>query len=230
MNVREIKEKSRDALKSNWWIAMGALIIYGIVEPILTPPFPIIGNESVRFSISLMLGVFIMAPLYAGIEWLFLDIYDEKNVNLKQILDGFKLYGKVIGVSFLRGFFIFLWSFLLIVPGIIKSIAYSQTLYILRENPNLSINEAIKESERMMDGYKGSYFMINLQLCLWLFALIFPSGIAITTLFMGVGIVYSLILLVIALIASIVFFLYLIPLYSIILAGFYRELKNENNI
>ena len=55
---------------------------------------------------------------------------------------------------------IFLWSLLFIIPGIIKSISYSQTFNLMVENPDYKIREAIKESKLLMNGYKLNFGLI----------------------------------------------------------------------
>ena len=58
------------------------------------------------------------------------------------------------------GIYTFLWSLLLLVPGIIKSISYSMTYYIMRENPGMSGEQAIQRSMAMMRGHKMQYFLL----------------------------------------------------------------------
>ena len=47
--------------------------------------------------------------------------------------------------------FIALWSFLFIIPGIVKSCSYAMTCYILNDHPEMSATEAITESRKMMN-------------------------------------------------------------------------------
>ena len=75
---------------------------------------------------------------------------------------GFKrpYYGKSIGLFFLTTIFTLLWTLLLIIPGIIKSLAYSLAPYILADNPEISANEALNQSVKMMKGYKMRLFLM----------------------------------------------------------------------
>lgn len=59
--------------------------------------------------------------------------------------------------------FIALWSFLFIIPGIVKSCSYAMTCYILNDHPEMSATEAITESRKMMNGYKFDYFILQLS-------------------------------------------------------------------
>ena len=65
------------------------------------------------------------------------------------------------------GVYIFAWTLLLIVPGIIKSFAYALTPFILTDKPELSANEAIELSMKMMDGHKLDLFILYLSFIGW---------------------------------------------------------------
>ena len=56
---------------------------------------------------------------------------------------------------------------MLIIPGIIKGIAYSQAMYILAENPEIGGREAISKSQEMMRGHKMEYFILLLSFIGW---------------------------------------------------------------
>ncbi len=72
---------------------------------------------------------------------------------------------------------IILWSFLFVIPGIIKGISYSQAFYLLKDHPEYTIFEALAESRRRMHGYKWRYFMLNLSFIGWGIVVSFTLGI-----------------------------------------------------
>src|SRR5699024_700953 len=107
-----------------------------------------------------------------------LDTYDQKEIKVAAIFTTFKnQYLKIICVHVVRTIFITLWSFLFIVPGIIKSFSYSQALYIVKENPHIGIIEAIKESQNIMKGRKWNLFLTKLSFLGWV---IIPIVLVIT--------------------------------------------------
>lgn len=61
-----------------------------------------------------------------------------------------------------------LWSFLFVIPGIIKTISYSQMNYILSENPNISINKAMKLSMVITKGYKKDLLYMYISFLGWI--------------------------------------------------------------
>ncbi|WP_203639074.1 DUF975 family protein [Levilactobacillus wangkuiensis] len=76
-----------------------------------------------------------------------------------------------IFISILVGIFTFLWSLLLVFPGIIKAYAYSQAFYIYRDaydrGEQMSALQAITASRRLMDGNKSFLFIMDLSYILW---------------------------------------------------------------
>ena len=68
---------------------------------------------------------------------------------------------------FLKDLYIFLWSLLFIIPGIVKSYEYRFIPYILAENPNISVDEAFKLSKSMTDNQKGDIFILDLSFFGW---------------------------------------------------------------
>jgi uncharacterized membrane protein len=71
-----------------------------------------------------------------------------------------------------------LWTLLLIVPGIIKSLAYSQSFYIRANDPSVDAATAQKKSIEMMQGRKGEYFVLLLSFIPWYLFVLMTCGIA----------------------------------------------------
>lgn len=77
----------------------------------------------------------------------------------------------IILLNLLILFYTTMWSLLLIVPGIIKGLSYSQSVYIYfdeKEKGNkITYNEAITRSRSMMNGNKVDYFVFRLSFLGW---------------------------------------------------------------
>lgn len=105
----------------------------------------------------------------------------EGSIDFNHIGYGFRegRYTNIIKVMFFRGLYIFLWSLLLIIPGIIKAYAYRFVPYILAENPNISVDEALFLSEQITDGEKFEIFILDVSFMGWylLGALAFGIGV-----------------------------------------------------
>lgn len=77
-------------------------------------------------------------------------------------------FGNVALTMFLMDLFIFLWSLLLVIPGIIKSYEYAMVPYILSENPELDRRRVFEISKEMMRGEKFNYFVLQLSFIGWI--------------------------------------------------------------
>ena len=89
--------------------------------------------------------------------------------DFKMLFDGFSQFGKVFLLNLAIGFFIFLWSLLFVIPGIIAALRYSQAFYILMDNPDMGVLECIRESKELMRDNKLDLFLLQLSFIGWIF-------------------------------------------------------------
>ena len=83
------------------------------------------------------------------------------------LLDGFAVILKLLLLLLLEAVFVFLWSMLLVIPGIIAAYRYSQALYIMLDNPELSALDCIRKSKELMTGHKWERFVLDLSFLGW---------------------------------------------------------------
>ena len=86
---------------------------------------------------------------------------------LGNLLDGFGVWWKILVLDLVCGFFVMLWSLLLVVPGIIAAYRYSMAPYLLITRPELGIMDCIRESKRLTAGHKGELFVLDLSFLGW---------------------------------------------------------------
>ena len=122
-------------------------------------------------------SLFIVGPLNVGLTRAHIDASKEKEVTVPTYFSGFKNYGINLAAGLLVEVFTFLWSLLLIVPGIIKGLSYSLTYYILAVDDKIGPNEARKLSMQMMKGYKGQLFVLYLSFFGWALLSILTFGV-----------------------------------------------------
>ncbi len=84
--------------------------------------------------------------------------------DLSALVSGFK---KCILLYIIKYIFIFLWSLLFIIPGIVAMYRYSAATFILIENPEMSPTEALRASSELMKGRKGERFVLDLSFLGW---------------------------------------------------------------
>jgi serine/threonine protein kinase len=100
-----------------------------------------------------------------------------------QIFSGFKEFSKTIKIFFSIFIRVFPRLLLLIVPGIVEALSLFMTYYLIVDNKDLSINEAVHRSKIYMDGYKLQLFWMHISF-LGLFLLsILTCGVALIWMF-----------------------------------------------
>lgn len=127
--------------------------------------------------------------------------YDE--LRIESLFEAFNrdLYGKVVLTALLKMIFVFLWSLLLIVPGIVKAISYAMTSYIIADDPAIDCREALERSRAIMYGHKMRYFLLKLG-----YAALATLSLLLT---LGIGL------------------LWLNPYYAVVKAKFYEQVKAD---
>ena len=90
-----------------------------------------------------------------------------EDIEISDGFAGFKNFGATCGLYLLNQLFIFLWSLLFVIPGIVQSYAYSMSYFIIEDHPEMSITEARKESIRMMQGNKWRLFCLDFSFIGW---------------------------------------------------------------
>lgn len=111
---------------------------------------------------------------YAKFE---LDLVDRGEAKLGTLFSYFKNWKNLILTDLLYTLYVFLWSLLCVIPGIIASYKYAMVPYILAEEPDLSPKEALSRSEVMMQGHKLDLFLLNLSFIGWGILSVFSCGI-----------------------------------------------------
>lgn len=120
-------------------------------------------------------------PIALAQAFIYLGITKKSRMpKIEDLLIGFK------GDNFLRALiayiryevFVFLWTLLFIIPGIIKGISYSQMFYLMSDDEKLEPGDAQRKSMEMMEGHKWEYFVLQLSFIPWHLLGIITFGIA----------------------------------------------------
>lgn len=102
-----------------------------------------------------------------GAKGWFLRYWRGENAPVGDMFSGFRHYSAFVTTGLLRGIYVFLWSLLFIIPGIVMGYAYSMTDYIICEYPHLSASHALDLSKRMTYGHKADLFVFDLSFIGW---------------------------------------------------------------
>ncbi len=127
-------------------------------------------------AVSIAIDIFLYNPIEYGCLK-FTKKSQGENTALSTIFNGFKDgYKNIVKVMFFRDLYIFLWSLLFVIPGIVKAYQYRMVPYLLSENPEMTKDEALKASSAMMDGQKWRTFVLDLSFIGWHILSLFTFG------------------------------------------------------
>ena len=132
-----------------------------------------------------------------------MKIKRKQKTEYKDIFGGFLIFSKILQIFLISTIFVFLWSLLFIIPGIVASYRYRLAYYILLDDPGKGALQCLNESAVLMNGSKVDLLIIDISFIGWHilnFALIILFPIPIT-----------------------IIYIWLSPYIGISIAGFYEQ-------
>ena len=182
--------------------------------------------QFVKFAIGLIIG----GPCQLGYSIYFLNLHDGREAKFGDLFSQFSRFKDGFLLNLLITIFVFLWSCLLFIPGIIKSLSYSMAPYILAENPGMTARQAIRESKKMMKGNKGELFGLQLSFFGWAFLCLIPMFIPTflySSIIWGDTSPYWMIIFIPLFLIYLFAYAYLSSYMGASVAAFYRNLQAE---
>ncbi len=167
----ELKEMAKQQIKGNIGILFVITLVISVVGSVasLLLAIPVVG---------LLATIIITPALSLSIVIVYVNLVKGVKPEIKDAFAGFKDFWTAFKTTFLVGLFTALWSLLFYIPGIIKGISYSMSMFIVAENPGISSREAIRRSKEMMHGHKMEYFVLGLSFIGWALLCGITFGIA----------------------------------------------------
>lgn len=190
VSTGELKQRAKDALhgtKPAWWM-IGLIVMVAvnastwltyIISPTQMPTFhnyeqlyayvqQIYNTISLPLQLSMMLLNLFVGVFLVGFQWYCLRLSrGEKELQLEDLISSFHQFWKVLGLRILLGVFTFLWSLLLVVPGIIASYAYRMAPMLMMDHPDWDVLTCIRKSKELMRGRKFQLFVLDLSFIGW---------------------------------------------------------------
>ncbi|MCR5696873.1 MAG: DUF975 family protein [Marinilabiliaceae bacterium] len=168
----ELKDLAIASLKGKWGDAAVVTLIYMLIcfaLGIVNAFIPLLGY---------LIMILVLLVIGWGYQVIFLGLSRGGNASVGDLFEGFSngQFGRIIGTMALMFLYVILWCLLLYIPGIIKALSYSMTPFILRDT-DLSYNEAIERSMKLMDGHKWQLFVLELSFLGWGILCMFTFGI-----------------------------------------------------
>ena len=184
-NRKELKEKGKAALKRNYWKSvLVSAVLAGVIggagfcsssaqngaDITFDSTWAIIGTAVIAIlilAIVILTFELLVNPFEVGVNNFRLNALKDKG-NVSDMGMGFDVsYKRNVKVLFFRDLYVMLWLLLFIIPGIVKIYEYRMIPYLLADNPNMSKQEAFRNSKAMMKGNKWRAFVLDLSFILW---------------------------------------------------------------
>lgn len=210
MNISELKANAKESLKGKYADSIAIIIIMSIITSalifIVSKLFPVARIDMFGYTfeqsnpIASILEFIISCLFLLGYHSFFLKTSRNEESSINDLWSKFNMFIPCVAVSILIGIIVGLGFILLIVPGIILSLAYSMTYYIMLDNEEISIIEAMRQSRQMMAGHKAELFVLYLSFIGWAILGIFTLGIL---------------------------YFWLIPYVNVTVCNFYNKLKEQ---
>ena len=197
MESSDLRYQARQTLAGKWGIAVLAgflaALLGGLVAGSGAGPNLNLEEEELRHiprvllpyimmlaSVGGILGIvrFIVGgPVKLGYCRFLLKMHDGEDAQVNDLFSRFDRFGDGFVLSLLTGIYVFLWSLLFVIPGIIKVYAYAMAPFIMEENPNMTAGEAITASQELMDGHKFDLFCLHWSFFGWALLSVLTLGI-----------------------------------------------------
>ena len=123
-------------------------------------------TNPVNFLLAVMI-LLMQTVLGVGFRIYSMNVARTQPAGIGSLFDGFIMVGRIVVLTVIEGILVFLWSLLLVIPGIVASYRYRMAWFLLIDNPDMSPLECIRESKAMMRGRKSELFFLDLSFFGW---------------------------------------------------------------
>lgn len=172
MDRSELKSKARQQIKGKIGILFVITLIISLISAVASSILAFIPFGG-------LISTIIITPAFTlSLLRVYLNLTANIEPAVGDAFSGFDDFWAAFKVNFLVGLFTFLWSLLFVIPGIVKSYAYSMSLYILAENKGKPALECINESKEITNGHKMDLFVLGLSFFGWILLCCITFGIA----------------------------------------------------
>lgn len=202
MYARDFRASARAALKGHWGTAIAVALVAAILAG-SNPMFSVTVSSQNSYSVylgdyidlsnylnwqilSLLATVLVVGSLLAlviggciemGQATFNLHLMRGQRAVFPDLFSQFHRLGAGIAMVILRSVFVWLWSLLFVIPGIIATYRYAMMPFLMAEFPDLGAMDAMRESKRLMQGNKWRLFCLEMSFLGWAFLCMFTLGI-----------------------------------------------------
>ena len=152
-----LMREARSILQPYWLISVGVCLVYAIVLGV--PPELNTYGE--------WLSLLLAGPLNLGLCMYFLKISNSESPGIENIINGFQPLLQVLLLYFVSSLLIVLGLLLFILPGIVLSMGFSMSYYIMAEQQDVTFVEALQKSWDLTQDHKMDLFLLNIRFIPW---------------------------------------------------------------
>ena len=182
---KQLKQDMKDLLADAQVSPRSMTVLYLGLSLVLSMVDTLAGNSGLLSTFLSILTSLLGMVLSAGFVLYCMAIRRGERAEFLTLFDGFSFVGKLIGLTIVTALFIWLWSMLFIIPGIIAAYRYRFAPYNLYENPGIGVMEALEMSKRQTMGYKGQLFALGLSYLGWTLLASLPAIVEVGMLYYG---------------------------------------------
>ncbi len=166
LTCQELRDRAWNSLSGKYWSLIIMLLVVAMIS-----------GAAGSFTMGLL--SLLTLPMSYALSVAFLNVSRTQcNPQLECMFTVYRdNFLKAFLVPLLQGLFVFLWSLLFVIPGVIMAYAYSMAIYVANDNPELSAMDAIRKSRELMDGHKWDLFVLDLSFIGWILLCLLTCGI-----------------------------------------------------
>ena len=167
MNNSEIRNVTKEVLKGKYKNVMLPFLLATLLLS-LTQQQELYSSAYEAYGLSYVftigsLALFIQGPISIGLATYSLAIANQKDYSYNQIFTGFKYFFKALFLFLLFNISFLIGIILLIIPGVVIFLMFSQIFYIIADDPETGVIEAFKKSASLMKNKKLQLFGLGMR-------------------------------------------------------------------
>lgn len=173
-------------------------------------PLPLI-DETIRYTLALL-----QSFVAVGLTIFSMNTLRQKDASLWNLFDGFGRFLPLLLLLLVTRFLLYIWTSLLVIPGIIAFYRYRLAVYLLLDHPELNPIQCLLLSGQMMRGRKWELFVLDLSFLGWGLLASLP---------LSIGSLFGLVPMILGALGSAAILAWLLPYYEMSCVGFYDTIK-----
>lgn len=194
MKARDFRDEARVSLSGHWPLAAVVTLVASLLGGVSLSGARFEYKQEITitqlpqewiiwflliFAVSILVGLFFCSVVAQGYYRFILNLNDRNTAEFRDLFSQFRAghYIKAVSLAFFHSLYIWGWSLLFIIPGIIAGYNYAMAPYILLDNPSMTARECLAASKAMMRGHRWQLFCLELSFLGWALLCILTLGI-----------------------------------------------------